>query len=268
MLKPKTNFSAKTDWRDMSKITGLVICKNEENNIEDCIKSLIWCDEIILIDSFSEDNTLKIAKNYAVNIYQNEWKGFSEQRKFALTKVKTEWIISLDADERCSEALKNEIQNIVSASKISESGFLIPRENYFLGKWIKHCGWYPDHQMRLFKSKEAFVSNRIIHESYEVNGSSSKLQSNIIHFTAKSVSEYTEKINHYSGLSALEKVNNKSMSYLYLLLKPKLEFLKKFIFQLGFLDGKEGLMVSNFHMMTKSLTYMKIYEMQKSKKNK
>lgn len=252
----------------MSKITGLIICKNEESNIEDCIKSIIWCDEIILIDSFSEDNTLTIAKNYTDKIFQNEWKGFSEQRRFALTKVNTEWIISLDADERCTENLKTEIKKVLSQNSISENGFLIPRENYFLGKWIKHCGWYPDHQMRLFKSKEAFVSNRIIHESYEVNGIKSKLKSNIIHFTAKSISDYAEKINHYSGLSALEKVNNKKMSYLYLILKPKFEFLKKFIFQLGILDGKEGLMVSYFHMMTKSLTYMKIYEMQKSKNHK
>nr|HMS66345.1 glycosyltransferase family 2 protein [Ignavibacteria bacterium] len=188
------------------------------------------------------------------------------QRKFALTKVSTEWIISLDADERCSSELKEEIRQLISRDSISENGFFIPRENYFLGKKIRHCGWYPDLQMRLFRKQNAFVSNRLIHESYEVKGETGKLQNHIIHYTANSVSEYTEKINHYSSLSAIEKVNKRKIGLMYLLVKPKLEFLKKYIFQLGFLDGTEGLMISLFHMTTKSLTYMKIYELQNKKK--
>ena len=250
----------------MNKITGLIITKNEESNIEECIKSISWCDEVIIIDSFSEDNTIEIAGRYTGNIFQNEWKGFAEQRKFALTKVSTEWIISLDADERCSSELKEEIRQLISRDSISENGFFIPRENYFLGKKIRHCGWYPDLQMRLFRKQNAFVSNRLIHESYEVKGETGKLQNHIIHYTANSVSEYTEKINHYSSLSAIEKVNKRKIGLMYLLVKPKLEFLKKYIFQLGFLDGTEGLMISLFHMTTKSLTYMKIYELQNKKK--
>ena len=166
----------------MNKICGLVICKNEEKNIEACLKSILWCDEIVVADSFSSDNTLNIAKRYTDKIYQNEWKGFAAQRKFALSKAGSEWILSLDADERCTPELESEIRSVLSADNVSEEGFEIPRKSFFLGKWIKHCGWYPDHQLRLFRKDSGYVKERLVHEGYEVNGKIGKLRNDILHF--------------------------------------------------------------------------------------
>ena len=250
----------------MLNISAVIICKDEEKNIEECIKSVIWCDEVVIIDSFSSDKTVSRAENYTDKIFRNEWKGFAEQRKFALTKVKTEWILSIDADERCSNDLKVEIENLQKQNNISSKGFLIPRKSYFLGKWVKNCGWYPDYQLRLFRKDSASVKERLVHEGYIVSGNTDKLKSPILHFTVNSISEFTNKINHYSTLSAIEKNGNKNISFIYLLSKPVFEFIKKFIFQKGFLDGINGLMVSLFHMMTKALTYMKLYELQNKNK--
>ncbi|MBV6477590.1 MAG: hypothetical protein HGGPFJEG_00329 [Ignavibacteria bacterium] len=253
----------------MNKISALIICFNEEKNIGKCLESVIWCDEKVVIDGFSVDDTPGIAQKYGAKVYQNEWKGFSEQRKFGLTKVSNEWIFSLDADERCSPELKDEILNLIVKNNLTEdaAGFEIPRKSFFLGKWIKHCGWYPDYQLRLFKKECAFVKDRLVHEGYEVKGKTAKLRCDIFHEAVNSISGYMIKINGYSGLSALEKKDRGNISYAGMLLRPAFEFIKKFIFQLGFLDGVQGLMVSYFHMITKILTYAKIREMQKGGKD-
>ncbi|MBS1517488.1 MAG: glycosyltransferase family 2 protein [Bacteroidetes bacterium] len=250
----------------MKKISGIIICRNEEKNIEDCLKSIQWCDEIILVDSLSSDKTVELAGKYTSNVFLNEWKGFSEQRKFALDKARYEWIFSIDADERCTEELAVEIRSILDKES-RVKGYFVPRKSFFLGKWIKHCGWYPDHQMRFFLKGSVSITDRLVHEGYKVTGETAELKNDILHYTVRSVSEYAEKINHYSTLSAMEKANEKKISMGYLLYKPILEFKKKFFFQQGFRDGIYGLMVSYFHMFTKALTYMKILEMQNKKKD-
>lgn len=244
----------------MNNISAVVICNDEEKNIEECLKSLQWCNEIIVVDSFSSDNTVDLAKKFTDKIFQNEWKGFADQRKFALTKISNEWIFSLDADERCTNELADEINRSLSQND-QASGYLIPRKSFFLKKWIRHCGWSPDFQLRLFKKNSVHVRERLVHEGYEVKGEVRKLQKPILHYTVNSISEFINKINLYSTLSAIEK-KDVSIGYAYLLFKPSLEFIKKFIFQKGFMDGISGLMVCYFHMITKMLTYMKIREIQ------
>lgn len=252
----------------MPKVSGLIICRNEEKNIEECIKSILWCDEILIIDSYSADSTLEIAKKYSGNIYQNEWKGFAEQRKFALTKVNYEWVFSIDADERCTEELKDEIINLLSKDNIPENGFEIPRKSFFLNKWIKHGGWYPNYQLRLFRKNAAEISNRLVHESYLINGQKGKLKNNILHYTVTSISDYVAKINSYSSLSALEKVNRKNIGFIDIYLLPRIAFFQQYVLKGNFLDGIPGLMVSKFHMITKLLNNMKIREMQNNKNEK
>lgn len=248
-------------------ISVTIICKNEEKNIEDCIRSVLWADEIIVVDGYSSDKTVDIAKRFTDKVFQNVWNGFAEQRSYALSKTSNEWIMPLDADERCTEELKTEIMNIISKKNIEESGFIIPRKTYFLNKWIKNCGWYPNYQLRLFKKEKVKVTDRLVHEGYEVNGKTGKLQNDIIHYTVNSIFEYLDKINQYSSLSAKEKVNRKKVKFNDIFLRPVIAFIQQFIFKKGFLDGVYGLMVTNFDVMTKMLTYMKMWEMQ-NKKNK
>lgn len=246
----------------MNHITGIIICKNEEDNIEDAVRSILWCDEVIIADAFSTDKTVEIIERHPVKLYQNEWIGFAAQRKFILSKVTTEWVLSIDADERCTNELESEIKQKISQTDIKENGFLIPRKSYFLNKWIKHGGWYPNFQLRLFKRSEADVSERLVHESYKVNGLTGKLKNDLLHYTVTSLSEYVSRINAYSDLSAIEKMSKKKIGFFDILILPRIAFLKQFILKGNFLDGTEGLMVSKFHMITKLLNYMKIRELQ------
>lgn len=253
---------------DLKKISALIICRNEEKNIEDCLKSVLWCDEIVVIDAFSTDRTIEIAEKFTENIFQNEWKGFAEQRKFALTKADSEWILSIDADERITKELESEIRLILSADNIDEDGFEIPRKSFFLSNWIKHGGWYPNYQLRLFKKNKAEVTERLVHESYTVSGKTKRLKEDILHFTVTSLTDFVNKINAYSDLSALEKSGREKIGFIEILIYPGIAFFSQYILKGNFLDGIAGLMVSKFHMITKLLNYMKIRELQTKEKVK
>ncbi|MCB0728509.1 MAG: glycosyltransferase family 2 protein [Ignavibacteriae bacterium] len=246
----------------MNLITGIIICKNEEDNIEDAIKSILWCDEVIVVDAFSTDKTVDIIKKHSVILFQNEWKGFADQRRFVLSKVNTEWAFSIDADERCTGELESEIRQIISQKDLKENGFLVPRKSFFLNKWIKHGGWYPNYQLRVFRKSSADVSDRQVHESYTVKGLTGNLKNDLLHYTVTSLSEFVTRINKYSDLSAAEKMDKKKIGFFDILILPRIAFLKQFIIKGNFLDGTEGLMVSKFHMITKLLNYMKIRELQ------
>ncbi|MCX6165970.1 MAG: glycosyltransferase family 2 protein [Ignavibacteriae bacterium] len=243
-----------------------IICKNEEENIRECLESVKWADEIILVDSFSKDKTIEIAKEYTDKIFQEEWKGFTKQREFALSKVSEKWVFPLDADERCSPELKDEILSVIKSDK-NFTGYRIPRKSFFMGKWIKHCGWYPGYQTRLFLKDKAMVADRLVHEGYEIDGEMGFLKSDILHYTVISISDYMHKVNNYSSLQAVEKSKKKKIKLYDILLRPTASFIQQFIFKKGFLDGIYGLMVTNFDIITNMLTYMKAWELQ-HKQNK
>jgi glycosyltransferase involved in cell wall biosynthesis len=238
-----------------------IICKNEEDTIRDCLESAKWADEIIVVDSFSLDKTIEIAKEYTKNIYQKEWEGYAKQRKFALSKATQKWIFPLDADERCSHELKEEILAIIK-SENSKPGYRIPRKSFFLGKWIKHCGWYPGYQTRLFLRDKARVADRLVHEGYEIEGEIGFLKSDILHYTVRDITDYMNRVNHYSTLQAIEKSEKKNIKLYDILLRPIATFIQSFIFKKGFLDGIFGLMVTHFDVITNTLTYMKAREIQ------
>jgi glycosyltransferase involved in cell wall biosynthesis len=248
----------------MEKISVIIISKNEEKNIRECIDSVLWADEINIVDSFSEDKTIEIAKSYPdINVFQNIWEGFNKQREFALTKCNFDWIFSIDADERCTKELQNEILDTINNKNLSCSGYKIPRKSFFLGKWVKHCGWYPSYQMRLFKKSAASVSGRLVHEKYEVKGNNHGiLKNDLIHFTVQSISGYMDKVNQYSTLQAKEKMNRKKIGLCGIIFRTAFAYFEVFILKAGFLDGVTGLMVTNFHAITRMLTYMKIRELQ------
>jgi len=247
-------------------ISALIICYNEEKNIEDCLKSIQWVDELIVIDAYSSDKTVEICNKYTENVYQNSWKGFSDQRLFGLAKINNDWVFSLDADERCTEDLKKEILELIKNNPL-ENGYLIPRKNYFNKKWIKNGGWYPNYQLKLFRKKSAKLTSRLVHESYEIDGKISRLKNDLIHYSITSITDYANRINKYSSLSAEEKLNNLKISLFSLLIRPFSDFIHKYILQLGFLDGIEGLIISFFHSYTKFLLYIKIWELRKESGN-
>lgn len=246
------------------KLSVLIIACNEEKNIKDCLESIKWADDIIVVDSESKDATVEISKTFTGNVYVNKWPGFAGQRKFALSKAKNKWVLSIDADERVSPELKDEIISIINKADAID-GYYIPRRNYFLDKIVKSCRWYPDYQLRLFKRECASVTDRKVHEGYFVEGKTSKLNSDLIHFTHQSIHETILKVNNYSSLNAEERADRKKIKGYHIILNPIAAFLNHFIARKGYKDGIYGLMVSIIHSITNALTYMKIWELQHKK---
>ena len=244
-----------------------IICKNEEKNVEDCLKSVLWADEIVVVDGESNDNTVEIAKRYTDKVFINKWEGFAKQRNFALGKSTKDWVLVLDADERCSPELKYEILSTLDSNDLIFKGFKLPRRNFFLGKWIKHGGWYPGYQLRLFNRLNVSISERLVHEGYEINGETGTMKSDIIHHTVQSVFEFMNRINRYSDLQSEEKAIRRNVGFMDIFIQPVKSFIVQYVFKRGFLDGIHGLMVFNFDAMTRMLTYMKIWEKQNKGKN-
>lgn len=246
-------------------ISVTIIAKNEEKNIEDCLRSVEWADEIVVVDGESTDNTQSLVKKFPnAKLIINKWEGYTSQRRLALENTTNQWIFSLDADERVTHELRDEILNAVKTNNVC--GYRIPRKSFFLKKWIKHCGWYPGYQMRLFKKDKVRVAERLVHEGYEINGETGFLKNDILHFTVTSISDYMERVNKYSTLQALEKKDRRKVTFRDIYFRPVAAFFQHFFIKLGFLDGVHGLMVANFDMMTNLLTYMKIWEFQNKNK--
>lgn len=248
-------------------ISVTIIAKNEEKNIEECIRSVEWADEIVVVDGESTDSTQLIVKNFPkTKLIVNKWEGYSSQRRLALKSTTQPWIFSIDADERATPELRDEILNAVKENKYN--GFRIPRKSFFLNKWVKHCGWYPGFQMRLFKKDKVSVAERLVHEGYEVDGETGFLKNDILHYTVNSIGEYMERVNIYSTLQAREKMHRRKVKFRDIYLRPIAAFFQHFFMKLGFLDGVHGLMVAYFDMMTNLLTYMKIWEFQNNNKKR
>ncbi len=244
----------------MEKISVTIITKDEEQLIEDCLKSVSWADEIVVVDSGSKDTTLKITKKYTEKIFFNEWKGFAAQKDYALSQTKNDWVLSIDADERVSDELKKEIEYI-DFSKFD--GYLIPRENYFFKKHITTCGWGRDRQLRLFRKSKTKLTDRLVHEGFDVDGNIGNLKNPIIHFTFNSIEKTISKINQYSTLEATEKYKTKKkITGRMILTHGVSSFLRAFVSLRGYKDGVHGLMISIIDSITTFLTYMKMWELQ------
>ncbi|CAL7960779.1 (heptosyl)LPS beta-1,4-glucosyltransferase [Gammaproteobacteria bacterium] len=234
----------------MPTISTIIITKNEEQNIAACIESILWTDEIIILDSGSTDNTLAICKKYApkIKIYTTDWPGFGKQKNRALAFATSAWILSIDADERVTPDLKQEI--LQKLNNTNYTAYKIPRLNYFLGKQIKYCfGNNTDAPIRLVKKDCGKFSDDIIHERLIVNGATDRLQNKLQHFSFGSIEELINKINSYSTLGAIKLHDTKKKtSYAKAFAHASWIFIKIYFLKLGFLDGWPGFIIafSNF----------------------
>lgn len=247
-----------------NKISVIIITGNEENNIAECLRSLLWADEIIVVDSESTDRTVQIAKEFTEKVFVKKWNGYASQKAYALSLATNDWVLSIDADERISESLAKEILEI---NLTQYNGYFIKRDNYFLGKLIRGCGWGNDIQLRLFKKSETKLSDRMVHEKFIVNGSVSNLKNSFAHYSYKNLNDAFEKINRYSTLEASEKVDKKTVNVFTVLMSPAFYFLHHFIIRKGFLDGIHGMIISFMHMVTKLQVQLKILEIKKNRKS-
>lgn len=253
----------------MAKISAIVITYNEAANITECLESLKWCDEILVIDSASSDNTCELAREFTNNITITGNIPYGEKRNIGIDKAAFDWILWIDADERISPELKREIEELISQSATQHEAYLVNRRSFFINKFIKHCGWYPDYTLRLFKKSSGIrFDSSLVHEKAVYSGNTGRLKSDILHYTDRDFEHYINKLNKYTSLSAEElKAKGKKTTFFDIIFRPAFAFFKMYFLKLGILDGYVGLVLctlSSVHVMTK---YSKLYLMNKPKLN-
>jgi len=249
----------------VSKLSVIVITHNEERNIGACLASVRWADEIVVVDSQSTDRTVELARQYTSRVHVNPWMGFAEAKNYALAQTSADWVLWLDADERVTPELAREIQQVVRQNRSELVGYSFPRRAYFLGKWIRHCGWYPGRVVRLFRRGAGSFSDSLVHEHLVLDGSIGRLGHDLLHYTDENLEQYFNKFNRYTSLAVEELVaNHRSFRLLDLLARPPVFFFKMYILRLGFLDGIPGLILcalSSCYVFTK---YAKLWERSRS----
>jgi len=227
----------------MTSISAIIITKNEAANIRACLESIRWVDEIIVVDSGSSDETVEICRTFTKHVYVHPWQGFGPQKNLALGYAGKDWILSIDADERVSERLREEILAAVAGSE--NDGFAIPRLSSYCGRFIHHSGWRPDYVLRLFRRAKGRFSDDIVHEQVLVDGTVGKLSADLVHYSFRSVEQVLDIINRYSTLGAEQMYRQGKRSGLGKAISHGLAaFLTTYLLKAGFLDGREGLMLA------------------------
>jgi glycosyltransferase involved in cell wall biosynthesis len=219
-------------------ISIVIITKNEEKFITDAIKSSLWADEVLILDSGSIDKTCEIAKNLGARVEVGEWLGFGKQKQKAVELAKNDWVFVLDSDERITKELKNEILNELKNPKFN--AYFVARLNNFWGKNIRYLGLYPDYSIRLFNRKKARFNDRDVHESVECEYKKGYLKNHMIHLAYESIEEFITKQNRYSSIGAK---NNKLKA----LFSPTWTFFKLYFIKLGFLEGWDGFIIAKLY---------------------
>ena len=249
------------------KISVNVITYNEEANIQDALESVRWADEIIVLDSFSTDRTLEICRKYTDKIINQEFVGYGKLRNLAIEQSSHEWILSLDADERVTEPLREEIFRELERGASAE-GYSIPRKSHFLGYWVRHCGWYPDYRsMQLFRRDVGRYTEVLNDDHLELTpgGRRGYLKSPILHYTYRNLDQYLSKMERYTTLKARQMMSDGRRFHSHqLLTHPLLTFLKMYLFRRGFLDGHIGLMLSVLYAYYAFVKYAKLWELERS----
>ena len=245
----------------MIAISVVIITLNEERNLARCLDSVKdVADEIIIVDSHSTDNTVDIARGYGAKVIAQDFMGYGEQKNFATQQAAHDWILSLDADEVLTPALQKSILEIKNGPKCDL--YEIPRLTNYCGKWIHHCGWYPDLQTRLYNRTAGQWVEKKVHEYWRLNnerGTKGTLKGDLLHYSFSSVSEHLKKIEKYSELAAREAVaNGKNASLLKIVVSPTWHFINEFFLQLGFLDGFYGYVICRLSVYATFIKYSKI----------
>lgn len=245
----------------MEKLSVTIITLNEERNIRDALESLTWVDEIIIVDSGSNDKTISICKEYTEKIFYNPWPGINSQKAFAKKLVTYDWILNIDADEKVSPELAAEIQSILGQGGHYD-GYFIPRKVYYLGRWIEHSGWYPDYKLRLFRTEKGRWNGIDPHDVVVVDGKTGYLKGNIYHFTYENIEDHVKTMNNLTSVAAKEyKKKGKRDGLLSLMVRPPLTFLKKYILKQGFRDGLPGFIIAISSAYYVFLKYAKLWEL-------
>lgn len=248
------------------KISAVIITRNEEDRLPDALASLRGvADEVVVVDSYSDDRTMEIARASGARVLQRRFENYGQQKNFAMEQAGNEWILNLDADERVSPELQRAIADLKeSGPRAGVAAFAIQRRTRYLGRWIRHSGWYPDRKVRLFKKSGASWQGRI-HERLNVSGATASLPGAILHFTYRNISDHLRRIDRYSSLQAEEIAATRTKLLLGRAgLLPICTFARHYVLRLGFLDGFAGFVIALLSSWATALKYLKALELKKS----
>jgi len=242
-------------------ISVVIITLNEEHNIRRCLESVKWTDEIVVYDTGSSDKTLDICKEYNCSIYQqSNWEGFGKAKNDAVKLAKYDWIFSIDADEEVSKDLEIAIHQILNATD-KKNAYTIKRNSFYMGKMIKYSGWQRDYPLRLFNRKYGNFNMNLVHEAAEIEGEKGKISEVIYHYTYPHIKTHINKMTHYSELGASEAYKkNKKSSICKAVFNGFAKFIKMYLLNLGFLDGKAGLILALNSAFAGYLKYIYLWE--------
>jgi len=250
------------------KISACVICFNEERKIRRCLSSLGWCDEIIVMDSFSTDNTAAICREYTERVYQHEWLGYIAQRNMVRDLALHPWILYLDSDEEISPDLRDEILAEFNRGTDVFVGYEFPRQVYYIGRWIRHGEWYPDVKLRLFRKNRGRTEGIEPHDTVVVKGPVKRLKSPVWHYTYDDLRDHLDTVNRFSTISAQQKfVQEEPFRWLDLFFRPPFRFLKGYILRAGFLDGMHGFIIAVVSVYAAFAKYAKLWELERRQKH-
>jgi glycosyltransferase involved in cell wall biosynthesis len=242
-----------------------IIAYNDEPNMRPCLDSVAgWADELIVVDSHSSDRTAAIAREFTDKVHQVEFRGFGDLRNRALSYCAHDWVFSLDSDERMTPELKAEIAALLNGTPAADAYF-VPRKNFFLGRWIKHCGWYPDYrQPQLFRKSRFRYRQELVHESFDCDGKVGYLRQPALQYPFRDIDHYIAKQDRYSDLMARRlHEQGRRFSPHQLMTHPPGAFFKMYIQRAGFLDGMPGLILSGLYGYYTFLKYAKFWELTK-----
>ncbi len=246
-----------------TKISTLILTYNSSYTLERCLKSVQWTDEIVIIDSYSKDSTIDIAKKYNCKIYQIERMRWPDIIKFSLPKLKNDWVLFLDSDEELSPQLQEEIKELFENENINPGGYQINRQVYFIGKRLNYGEWNNDFQLRIFNKNNTESSDLEVHGAFLSKERPQRLKNNIYHYTYRNIFDFVERFNWYSSLDVTVKLNKKpdiQVRWYNLILNPMCDFLKVYISRKGFKDGIHGFILAIFSSIHKLCTYAKLWE--------
>ncbi len=245
------------------EISAIVVCFNEEDNIGRCLASLSWCDEIVVVDAFSMDRTVEIARRHTDRVIQRRWTGYRDQKSFAHSQATKEWVFLVDSDEEVSPELKTEIDDALARAGAETDAFAVPRLVYYLGRWWRRGGWYPDYDIRIFRRERARWGGMDPHEKILVDGPVLRLRHPLLHYSYRDIADHWKRINRFTGISAAEqKAENRPWRMSDNTLRPLFRFFRSYVWKRGWLEGFPGFFLAATAAMYVFLKYAKLRELE------
>jgi glycosyltransferase involved in cell wall biosynthesis len=246
----------------MEKVSAVVIVYNEEENLPGCLESLKWADEIVVVDSSSTDKTVEIARRATDKVFQKEYRGHIDKKRFAVSKAANDWVFSLDADERPTPELIEEIREVLAGKGEGHAGFDMPRITWHLGRWIRHGEWYPDRGTRLFRKSLQRYEGTEPHDKVILEGKRGRLRGRILHYNYRDFAHQIDRVQAYSDQAAKAMLAEGRRAGLWnLMVRPAFKFLRCYFLRLGFLDGWAGFIIAATSAFYVHAKYAKLYEL-------